>query len=153
MDLNLPPFEMKLRKSAGKEQIYDPIRRKYVALTPEERVRQHFIHFLVNYMRYPLHRLANEIEISLFRTSKRCDTVVYGDHSVPIAIIEYKAPHVKISEDTFNQIARYNILMKVKFLIVTNGLNHYVCQVDYDNQSISYLSAIPSYEELSLLHP
>lgn len=150
MDLNLPPFEMKLRESDGKEQIFDPIRRKYVALTPEERVRQHFIHFLVSYKGYPLHRLANEIEISLFSTTKRCDTVVYGNHSVPIAIIEYKAPHVKITEETFNQIARYNILMKVKFLIVTNGFDHYVCRVDYDSQSISYISSIPSYDELSL---
>ncbi len=151
MVLNLPPFEMKLRESAGKEQIYDPVRRKYVALTPEERVRQHFIHFLVSYMRYPLHRLVNEIEISLYNTTKRCDTVVYGDHSVPIAIIEYKAPHIKITEETFNQIARYNILMKVKYLIVTNGLEHYVCRVDYDSQSIDYISTIPDYEEL-LLH-
>lgn len=148
LELNLPSFDINVKKIGGKISILDPLRRKFVALTPEEWVRQHFVNFLLREKGYPAALIANEIQIDLNKLKKRCDSVVYNRDLSPLMIIEYKAPDVDITQQVFDQIVRYNIVLKVKYLIVSNGLNHYCCIMDYDKQSFKYLSDIPNYTDL-----
>lgn len=147
--LNLPYFTPKISQQNGKRLIYDPIRRKYVALTPEEWVRQHFVNYLITEKDYHKELLANEVTISLNNQTKRCDTVVYNRYLEPLAIVEYKAPSVRITKDVFEQIARYNISLHVGCLLVSNGLEHYGCRMDYDHATYTFLKEIPSYNELT----
>ena len=123
--LNLPEYSAKIIERDGKNVIFDPIRKKYVALTPEEWVRQNFVHYLINHKEYPLSLMANEVLIKLNGTSKRCDTVLYNRDLSARMIVEYKAPHIEITQEVFNQITRYNMALKVDYLIVSNGLMHY----------------------------
>lgn len=146
--LNLPAFEVKMKDEGAKKLIFDVIRRKYVALTPEEWVRQHFVHYLIEQLGYPQELLANEVEMSLNGTSKRCDTVLYDRDLQARMIVEYKAADVNISQKVFNQIMRYNMVLRVQYLIVSNGLEHYCCKLDYSNNSYEFLSEIPSYSNL-----
>lgn len=146
--LNLPGFTPKIVEKEGKRIIFDFIRKRYVTLTPEEWVRQHFVNFLINFKNYPKELLANEVQVKLNRTSKRCDTVVYNHFLEPLVIIEYKAPTIPITNAVFEQIVRYNMVLHVKYLIVSNGLNHYCCKIDYINQSYCFLEEIPNYEQL-----
>lgn len=148
LELNLPSFDINVKKIGGKISILDPLRRKFVALTPEEWVRQHFVNFLLREKGYPAALIANEIQIDLNKLKKRCDSVVYNRDLSPLMIIEYKAPDVDITQQVFDQIVRYNIVLKVKYLIVSNGLNHYCCIMNYDKQSFNYLSDIPNYTDL-----
>ena len=148
LELNLPSFDINVKKIGGKLSILDPLRRKFVALTPEEWVRQHFVNFLLREKGYPAALIANEIQIDLNKMKKRCDSVVYNRDLSPLMIIEYKAPDVDITQQVFDQIVRYNIVLKVKYLIVSNGLNHYCCIMNYDKQSFNYLSDIPNYTDL-----
>lgn len=148
LELNLPSFDINVKKIGGKLSILDPLRRKFVALTPEEWVRQHFVNFLLREKGYPAALIANEIQIDLNKLKKRCDSVVYNRDLSPLMIIEYKAPDVDITQQVFDQIVRYNIVLKVKYMIVSNGLNHYCCIIDYDKQSFNYLSDIPNYTDL-----
>lgn len=147
--LNLPSFDTKIIQKEGKTFILDLIRRRYVALTPEEWVRQHFVNYLITYKGYPMALLANEVQIQLNGTHKRCDTVLYGRDLSARMIIEYKAPEVKITQKVFEQITRYNIVLKVDYLIVSNGLCHYCCRVDYQKGSCCFLQEIPDYDQLS----
>ena len=146
--LNLPNYPKKISQIKGKPFIFDIVRRKKVALTPEEWVRQHFINYLITEKKYPKEWIANEVTISLNGMSRRCDTVVYNRFLEPIAIVEYKAPAVPITQDVFEQIARYNISLRVGILIITNGIEHYCCRIDYEAMLYSYLKEIPEYGEL-----
>ena len=146
--LNLPPFPHKVKSIDQKPQIFDEIRQKYVCLTPEEWVRQHFVHYLIRKKKVPSALIANEIGLRLNGTIKRCDTVIYDSFLTPIAIVEYKAPTVAITEQTFNQIARYNMALRVGYLLVSNGLRHYCCKLDYEEQNYTFLPEIPDYEHL-----
>ena len=146
--LNLPGFTPKIVEKEGKRIIFDFIRKRYVTLTPEEWVRQHFVNFLINFKNYPKELLANEVQVKLNRTSKRCDTVAYNHFLEPLVIIEYKAPTIPITNAVFEQIVRYNMVLHVKYLIVSNGLNHYCCKIDYINQSYCFSEEIPNYEQL-----
>ena len=137
-----------MKDEGAKKLIFDVIRRKYVALTPEEWVRQHFVHYLIEQLGYPQELLANEVEVSLNGTSKRCDTVLYDRDLQARMIVEYKAADVNISQKVFNQIMRYNMVLRVQYLIVSNGLEHYCCKLDYSNNSYEFLSEIPSYDSL-----
>lgn len=148
LQLNLPSAALKITRKENRDYVFDTLRKKYVALTPEEWVRQNFVHFLIRYKNYPVGLLANEVQISLNSTKKRCDTVLYNRNLTARMIIEYKAPSVNITQEVFNQITRYNIVLKVDYLIVTNGINHYCCRVDYRNNSYSFLRDIPEYSEL-----
>lgn len=148
LELNLPPFEKKTTKKDDKPFILDVIRRQYVALTPEEWVRQHFVHFLIGHKGYPQSLMANEVQLKLNGMSRRCDTVVYDRSLHPRVIIEYKAPTVSITQKVFDQICRYNMVLQVDYLIVSNGLAHYCCKVDYPTRSYSFLQDIPAYENL-----
>lgn len=146
--LNLPGFAPKVAEKDGKRMIFDPVRQKYVALTPEEWVRQHFVNYLITLKKFPKELLANEVLVKLNGTSKRCDTVVYNRFWEPLVIVEYKAPHINITNAVFDQIARYNMVLHVQYLIVSNGLNHYCCRIDYDRQSYVFLERIPDYQQL-----
>lgn len=148
LSLNLPPYATKIAVRDGKNTIWDIIRRKYVALTPEEWVRQHFVHFLVEHKGYPASLLANEVALTLNGTSRRCDTVLYDRTLSPRMIIEYKAPHIPITQKVFDQIGRYNLVFHVDYLIVSNGLSHYCCRMDYEHQSYEFLTDVPEYGEL-----
>ena len=148
--LNLPNYNPKISKINEKVFIFDCIRRKNVALTPEEWVRQHFVNYLITEKKFPKERIANEVTVSLNGMSRRCDTVVYNQFIEPIVIIEYKAPSVPISQDVFEQITRYNICLRVGILIVSNGMEHYCCRIDYKNATYSYLKEIPEYDVLIL---
>ena len=146
--LNLPSFAVKIQQRNGKNLIFDPLRKKYVALTPEEWVRQHFTHFLTDHKGYPKGLLANEIQLDLNGTKKRCDTVLFNKDLSARMIVEYKAPHIAITQTVFDQITRYNMVLKVDYLIVSNGINHYCCKIDYQSMSYSFLPDIPSYTDL-----
>lgn len=147
-ELNLPRYELKTKSKNGADTIYDRIRRKYIALTPEEWVRQHFVNYLINDKEVPLNRIANEMALKLYNTTKRCDTVIYAPHAVPIAIVEYKSPDVEITQAVFEQISRYNVVLRVACLIVSNGIDHYSCCIDYTTQSITFLPSVPSYDKM-----
>lgn len=148
LSLNLPPYATKIVVRDGKNAIWDVIRRKYVALTPEEWVRQHFVHFLIGHKGYPASLLANEVALTLNGTSRRCDTVLYDRTLSPRMIVEYKAPHIPITQKVFDQIYRYNLVLQVDYLIVSNGLSHYCCRMDYDHQSYEFLRDVPEYKAL-----
>lgn len=148
LSLNLPAFDIKITQRNDKNVVFDTIRKRYVALTPEEWVRQHFVHFLIAHKGFPKALLANEVQLDLNGTKKRCDTVLYNRDLSAKMIIEYKAPHVEITQEVFNQISRYNMVLKVDYLIVTNGINHYCCLMDYTNQTYTFLTDIPSYEQI-----
>lgn len=147
--LNLPTFTVKVIEKEKKRLIFDSIRKKYVVLTPEEWVRQHFINYLITDLGYPENLIANEIWIKLNNTSKRCDSIVYNQFLEPLVIIEYKAPNIKISDSVFKQIIHYNIALHVRYLIVSNGMMHYCCQIDYKNLTYCFLKEIPPYSTLN----
>ncbi len=146
--LNLPTFDIKLQGSREHPRILDVLRRRYVALTPEEWVRQSFIHYLIEHMDYPQTLLANEVALRMGDKQLRADSVLYDRDLRPKMIIEYKAPTVAITQHVFEQIATYNILLHVDYLMVSNGLVHYCCKMDYEGKRCLYLDHIPKYEEL-----
>jgi len=148
--LNLPPFEIKLRlRPDGKREIFDFLRRRYVLLTPEEWVRQHFTHFLVDHLCYPAALLANEVSLSLNGITRRCDSVLYRrEGGLPRLICEYKAPEVSITQRVFDQIYSYNSVLRTDYLMVSNGSQHYALFIDYAKQSVHFLPDLPYFHEL-----
>ena len=146
--LNLPPYEIKIGEKDGKRTILDILRRKHVVLTPEEWVRQHFTHFLMNHKGYPQALLANEVELRLGDKRLRCDTLLYTSEMQPRMIIEYKSPTIQLQQKTFDQIAAYNLLLKVDYLVISNGMEHYCCRMDYERRSYEFLQEIPEYSQL-----
>lgn len=148
MEINLPPYEIKLREQNGRRQIFDILRRRYVALTPEEWVRQHFVHFLIEHKGYPKGLLANEVEQKIGDKKLRCDTLLYNKDLQPKMIIEYKAPEIAITQRVFNQVTTYNFLLHADYLIVSNGRQHYCCHLDYEKGEYTFLQDIPHYTEL-----
>lgn len=143
--LNLPPANLRLRMDGKILKVFDPLRKKYVALTPEELVRQHFIAWMTDKLGYPASLMNNEVSIKLNDTSRRCDTVVFRKDGSPSMVVEYKAPTVPISQNVFDQIARYNMVLRSRYLIVSNGLHHYCCLMDYDNDSYRFIPEIPKW--------
>lgn len=140
--LNFPTYDFKIKTSDKITQIFDIVRRKYVALTPEEWVRQHFIHYLVKEKKFPQSLIAVEMSIRMNKLQKRCDIVGYDNSLKPILIVECKAPGIKISQNTFDQVARYNISLRVKYLAVSNGLEHYFCEIDFEKKNYRFLRNI-----------
>ena len=151
LPLNLPNFDIKVKKSADQLLVWDETRRKYVALTPEEWVRQHFVHFLISEKGYRQELIANEVSIKLNGTAKRCDTVIYDRLLTPLMIVEYKAPSITITPKVFDQIVRYNRVLHVQYLIVSNGIRHFCCQIDYETLSYRFLKEIPYAQEVGQL--
>lgn len=146
--LNLPDFELKLAEQGGKKVVWDPIRKLWVAFTPEEYVRQAFVSFLSNCKGYPVSHIANERKILLNGMTRRCDSVVYDKAGKPVMIMEYKASSVALTQKVFNQIARYNLVLKVDYLTVSNGLTHYCVKMDYEHGTYHFLKDVPSYQDL-----
>ena len=149
-ELNLPPYPVRLGGTHDRPTIFDVLRRRYVALTPEEWVRQHFVHFLIGGKGYPQTLLANEVKLQVGDKRLRADTVVYDRELKPRMIVEYKAPNINVTQKVFDQIVRYNMVLKARYLIVSNGLNHYCCCIDYETNSYRFLEDIPSYQELGV---
>lgn len=150
LSLNLPAFEAKINERDGKCVIFDVIRRRYVVLTPEEWVRQHFVNYLIVHKGYPRELLANEVQVVLNGMKRRCDTVLYGRDLHARMIVEYKAPEVKITQEVFDQVMRYNMVLRVEYVVVSNGLTHYCGQMDYKRGTFRFLRDIPKYENLKV---
>ena len=144
-ELNFTSYAFKLKSSENKTLIFDIIRKKYVVLTPEEWVRQHVLKFLLEEKNYPASLIAVEKQLKLHTRTKRTDIVVYNTQGTPELLIECKAPSVKITQAAFDQIARYNITTKARYLMVTNGLAHFFCQIDAKNETYVFLKDIPEY--------
>lgn len=157
-ELNLPPVDLRIQTgSDGVRRVFDPLRNRFVALTPEEFVRRHFTSYMINSLGYPAALMANEVSLKINGTARRCDTVVYDPVSLatpdrtpsPLVIVEYKAPEVEITQKVFDQIARYNLVMGARLLIVSNGLSHYCCLADPSRpNSYRFLPSIPPYASL-----
>lgn len=148
--LNLPVAQLHVsRTPTGDLVIFDPLRRKNVALTPEEWVRQNFVAYMTGMLGYPASLMANETAIKLNDTLRRCDTVVYDLHARPLVIVEYKAPDIEITQQVFDQIVRYNMVLRARCLIVSNGMSHYCCLIDYDKSSYSFLTEVPRFDRLT----
>ena len=147
-ELNLPQYSFKITGKDGNEMILDPVRRKYVKLTPEEWVRQNFVQYLINEGKYPAGLLGIEILFRFNKLKRRVDILVHNRTGEPVLIVECKSPDVKIDESVFEQIATYNMKFKVPYLVVTNGLHHYACKIDHQEMKFEYLLVIPLYEDL-----
>jgi hypothetical protein len=143
--LNLPKYNFKLKNSENKVLIFDNLRKKYLVLTPEEWVRQHFVQYLIDEKRYPASLIALEKQLVINNRKKRTDILIFNKNGTPEIIVECKAPSIKITQDAFDQIARYNLKLNAHYLIVTNGLQHFYCKMDFENETYIFLKDIPSY--------
>ncbi len=149
--LNLPPYDFRQKEDEeGKSYIFDPFRKKYLLLTPEEWVRQNFARYLTEEFAYPASVMMTEVPLKLNQLSKRCDILVYGRAGNPVLLVECKAPGVKITAETFDQAARYNIVFRVSWLLVTNGMQHYCCYIDYENKKVEFRDSIPHFSMIDL---
>ena len=146
--LNLPVYQFNIKKKDDGFIILDSLRKRWVTLTPEEWVRQNFVRYLIQEKKFPASLMNNEISITQNGIKRRCDTLVADMQGNALVIVEYKAPTIAISQKTFDQIVRYNMVLHANYLIVSNGLNHYCCKIGYDNNSYSFLKEIPSYSQL-----
>jgi hypothetical protein len=147
--LNLPPYTFKITGGEGFEMILDPVRRKYVRLTPEEWVRQNFIQYLVNEGKYPAGLMGVEVMFLLNKLKRRVDILIHNRRGKPVMIVECKEPDVKIDDSVFDQIVVYNMGLKVPYIVVTNGIVHYACKLDTEKPGYNYLDVIPLYEEIN----
>lgn len=148
LPLNLPPYPFKLTDENGQLSVYDELRKRKLVLTPEEWVRQHFVQYLIRGKHYPRSLIKLEGGLKLHGKAKRSDIVIFNSAGEKILLVECKAPAVAISQATFDQAARYNMVHRVKLLVVTNGLQHYYCNIDFENESYRFLEELPSYKEL-----
>ena len=146
--LNLPAYNFRIIKKNEKPFIFDDLRKKFVALTPEEWVRQHFIRFLIEVKHYPASLIAIEKQLIINGLKKRCDAVVYNRNGEPLIIIEFKAATVSIAQQTFDQAAVYNSKLKVDYFIISNGLKHYCCRLEKDVLQYNFLDDIPDFDTL-----
>ena len=147
-ELNLPAYDVRLRGTREKPEIFDFLRRRYVALTPEEWVRQHFTHWLVDHKGYPKGLLGNEIALKCGDKTLRCDSILYRHDTHPLMIIEYKAPTVPLTQRVLTQISDYNLLLHVDYLVLSNGLQHLCCKMDYEHNGYTFLQDIPDYDSI-----
>lgn len=141
--LNLPNIDVKTKLVDGNIQVFDIVRKKYFKLTAEEWVRQHFIHYLNRDRNYPLGLMGIEKMIKYNGLRTRADIVLYDTQGIANMLVECKAPNLNITKDTFDQVSKYNFNLKVKYLVVTNGLKHFCCEMNYIEKKISFLNHIP----------
>lgn len=146
--LNLPPYAIALDRQDETLKVWDDLRRKWVRLTPEEWVRQHFIHFLIDHLGYPAQLLGNEVGLSLGGSKLRVDSILYDTQLRPKMLIEYKAPSVPLSQQVLEQALRYNYKLEVPYLILSNGLEHVTYHINYKDQSYTVLDHIPHYKDI-----
>ncbi|WP_179377244.1 type I restriction enzyme HsdR N-terminal domain-containing protein [Winogradskyella wichelsiae] len=145
-ELNFPKFEYRFKSTENKVSIFDVIRKKFIILQPEEWVRQHCVHYLINVKKYPKSLINVEKEMNLNGLKKRYDIVIFNPDGSIYLIVECKSYSIKIDQTTFDQIARYNLVLNATFLMVTNGLNHYYCEMDMKAEHYSFLMDIPDYK-------
>ncbi|MBK5214081.1 MAG: type I restriction enzyme HsdR N-terminal domain-containing protein [Flavobacteriaceae bacterium] len=146
LKLNFPEYPFRFKSSENKSLVFDEIRKKFVVLTPEEWVRLHVVQFLLKEKKYPKSLINVEKQLKLNNTTKRYDVVIFNNDGSIFLIVECKAPSVAITQDTFDQIARYNLALKAEYLMVTNGLEHYFCQMDFEAERYVFLKEIPNYK-------
>jgi type I site-specific restriction endonuclease len=147
--LNLPAYSFRIREAAGKHEIFDNNRKKFVSLTPEEWVRQHFVQFLVHEKGIPESLITIEKKLVYNTMTKRADILVYSGKGVPLLMVECKAATVELSQKVFDQIARYNIALRVPFLIITNGMRHLCCRINFEEGTYHFLEHIPTYTQMN----
>lgn len=143
--LNFPCYTLRVKNSENKPFLFDAVRKKFVRLTPEEWVRQHVVHYLHRDLGYPMTLINVEKKIDLHGMSKRYDVVIFNPNGSLHLMVECKAPQIRITQETFDQIARYNLQLRATYLMVTNGLEHYYCTIDYEGGKYHFLKEIPSY--------
>lgn len=147
--LEFNTYDFRFRETDGKVSIFDEIRRKFIILTPEEWVRQHVVRYFLKEKNYPKSLINVEKLLKINGLTKRYDVVVFNPDGSIFILVECKAPEVKVSQATFDQIARYNLTMKAQYLMVTNGLNHYFCQMDFINEKYNFLRELPDYKAVN----
>jgi len=147
INLNLPSYTLKVKSKENKYFIFDIIRKKYVQLNPEEWVRQNFIHYLIDKKKYPKSLISVEKQLKINKLTKRTDILIFDKNGFPNIIVECKAPSIKITQDTFDQIARYNLKLNANFLIVTNGLQHFYCKMNHKEMKYDFLNDIPDFKK------
>lgn len=152
MPLNLPEYPLNVKKNGNRLVVFDRLRKRFVALTPEEWVRQHFVEYLIEAKHYPAALMANEVSLMQNGIKRRCDTLVADRQGKPLVIVEYKAPEIEITQQVFDQIVRYNMVLRAHYLMVSNGMTHYCCLIDYDNNTYAFLTDIPCYDQLVSTH-
>ena len=143
--LNLPEYSFRTLTTEGKQYIFDSLRKKYVRLTPEEWVRQNFVQFLIVEKKYSVSLIAVEAGVKVNNNPQRADLVIFDRSGNPLLVAEFKAPEVKIDQKVFDQIVRYNMQLKVPFLIVSNGLQHFCCEINYEDNSYAFLPEVPEF--------
>ena len=146
--LHFPNYNFRFKNNENKVSIFDEIRKKFIILTPEEWVRQHVVQFLMVEKKYPKSLINVEKVLKINDLRKRYDVVVFNPEGTIHILVECKAPEVKIDQTTFDQIARYNLTLKATYLMVTNGLNHYFCQMDFENEKYHFLQDLPEYNTI-----
>ena len=144
-ELNFPTYSFRFKNTENKRLIFDDIRKKFVVLQPEEWVRQHCIQYLIQIKGYPKSLINVEKELKLNNLSKRYDIVIFNSDGSIHLIVECKSSKIKINQATFDQIARYNLALNATYLMLTNGINHYYCQIDFENKRYQFLKEIPEY--------
>ncbi len=145
IQLNFPEYQFRFKNSKNKIAIFDEIRKKFIILTPEEWVRQNVVQYLLIEKKYPKSLINVEKTLKINGLTKRYDIVVFNNNGSINVLIECKSTDIKISQTVFDQIARYNMTLKANFLMVTNGLNHYICKIDFENEKYSFLESLPNY--------
>lgn len=148
LQLNLPASQFRIKQVENTYYIFDRFRKKYVKLTPEEWVRQHFLVFLIEHKEFPEALLAVEQQLNVNDMKKRCDAVFYDLQAQPQIIIELKAPNIPISQAVFDQVAVYNSKLNVEYFMVSNGLEHYCCRVNIETASYDFFEEMPTYSEM-----
>ena len=143
--LNFPSYKFRLKNSENKTLIFDEIRKKFVVLQPEEWVRQHCIKFLIEEKKYPKSLINVEKTLQINGLNKRYDLVIYNPDGTIFLIVECKSFKIKIDQDTFDQIARYNLTLRSQYLMITNGIDHYYCYIDFEDKSYRFLKEIPNF--------
>ena len=147
-DLNFPEYQFRYKKEGENLLIFDSIRKKHVVLTPEEWVRQNMVQFLIHEKNVPTSLIHIEMSLKYNTLKKRGDIVIFNNLGKPLLIVECKSPNIAITQSVFDQIARYNFTLKVNFLIVTNGIDHFCCKIDFENNNYSFLTEVPNYQDL-----
>lgn len=145
-ELNFPHYDFRLRENNSRPEIFDEVRKKWVILTPEEWVRQHAMRWIIEEKKYPASLLAVEKSITVNGLTKRCDIVAFDKTGFPILIIECKAHDVEISQNVFDQAARYNMTLNVNLFLLTNGIKHFCCKSDHENESYTFLKELPEFK-------
>lgn len=152
MALNLPHYLFNIKNNGTHAVIFDRLRKRFVALTPEEWVRQNFVEYLIEEKQFPAALMANEVSLTQNGIKRRCDTLVANREGTPLVIVEYKAPTIDITQQVFDQIVRYNMVLRARYLIVSNGMTHYCCRIDYEQNTYSFIAEIPTYSQLTGNH-